>query len=78
MRQDTNLDPKGFLDRLVSFFLKNKLIVLLLVLGTVLWGLMVAPFDWRLGGIPRDPIPVDAIPDIGETHQLNVLFAITK
>ena len=34
MRQDINLDPKGFLDRLVSFFLKNKLIVLLLVLGT--------------------------------------------
>lgn len=31
---------------------------------------MVAPFDWDLGGIPRDPVPVDAIPDIGENQQI--------
>ena len=36
----------------------------------IVWGLMVAPFDWDLGGLPRDPVPVDAIPDIGENQQI--------
>ncbi len=31
---------------------------------------MVAPFDWDLWGLPRDPVPVDAIPDIGENQQI--------
>jgi len=30
----------------------------------------VAPFDWKVGGLPRDPVPVDAIPDIGENQQI--------
>jgi copper/silver efflux system protein len=30
----------------------------------------VAPFDWNLGGLPRDPVPTDAIPDIGENQQI--------
>ena len=34
------------------------------------WGVLVAPFDWDLGGLPRDPVPVDAIPDIGENQQI--------
>ena len=34
------------------------------------WGLVVAPFDWQLGGLWRDPVPVDAIPDIGENQQI--------
>ncbi|CAD7694861.1 unnamed protein product [Ostreobium quekettii] len=31
---------------------------------------MVAPFDWQVGSLPRDPVPVDAIPDIGENQQI--------
>ncbi|MCH7687677.1 MAG: efflux RND transporter permease subunit, partial [Planctomycetes bacterium] len=31
---------------------------------------MAAPFDWDLGALPRDPMPVDAIPDIGENQQI--------
>jgi len=34
------------------------------------WGIMVAPFDWNLGNLPRNPVPVDAIPDIGENQQI--------
>jgi len=34
------------------------------------WGIMVAPFDFSVGGLPRDPVPVDAIPDIGENQQI--------
>ncbi|MBE0665503.1 MAG: efflux RND transporter permease subunit [Candidatus Aminicenantes bacterium] len=69
---DNNIfpQPKSFLDRIILFCLKNKLVVSLLVLAILLWGMMVAPFDWNLGGIPRDQVPVDAIPDIGENQQI--------
>jgi Cu(I)/Ag(I) efflux system membrane protein CusA/SilA len=62
--------PKSILDRVILFCLKNKLVITLMVLGILLWGMMVAPFDWDLGDIPRDPVPVDAIPDIGENQQI--------
>lgn len=34
------------------------------------WGIATAPFDWDIGFLPRDPVPVDAIPDIGENQQI--------
>jgi len=43
--------------------------MLLLVL-IVVWGLSTAPFNWHGGLLPRDPVPVDAIPDIGENQQI--------
>jgi copper/silver efflux system protein len=55
---------------LIRACLENKLVVLLLTAGLVLWGLIVAPFDWNLDGLPRSPVPVDAIPDIGENQQI--------
>lgn len=55
---------------IIWFCIHNKLVVALLVLATVGWGVMTAPFDWRVGSLPRDPIPVDAIPDIGENQQI--------
>ena len=58
------------LDALLWFCLRRKLVVFLLTLLVVGWGLLVAPFDWELGGLPRDPVPVDAIPDIGENQQI--------
>ncbi|MFP4283650.1 MAG: efflux RND transporter permease subunit, partial [Opitutales bacterium] len=65
------LDPRpNPIDRLIRFCLENKLVVVLFTLGMVLWGVMVAPFDWKLEGLPRDPVPVDAIPDIGENQQI--------
>ena len=30
----------------------------------------MAPFNWNLADLPRSPIPVDAIPDIGENQQI--------
>ena len=56
--------------RLIGFCLDNKLVVLLGLLLLVGWGVLVAPFNWDLGGIPRDPVPVDAIPDLGENQQI--------
>lgn len=58
------------MDRIIHFFLKKKIVVFLMIVVFVLWGLAVAPFDWGLGILPRDPVPVDAIPDIGENQQI--------
>jgi Cu(I)/Ag(I) efflux system membrane protein CusA/SilA len=61
---------RGILDRIIRFCLENKLVVTLVVLLVLGWGIMVAPFDWEVGGLPRSPVPVDAIPDIGENQQI--------
>ncbi|MFZ2146573.1 MAG: efflux RND transporter permease subunit [Sedimentisphaerales bacterium] len=61
---------QSLIDKVIRFCLENKLVVGLLVILFVGWGLMVAPFDWDLWGLPRDPVPVDAIPDIGENQQI--------
>ncbi len=62
--------PTGFVARLAGFCLENKLIVVLLMLLMIGWGLVVSPFDSPIGGLPRDPVPVDAIPDLGENQQI--------
>ena len=36
----------------------------------IAWGIVSAPFNWQTGILPRDPVPVDAIPDIGENQQI--------
>jgi Cu(I)/Ag(I) efflux system membrane protein CusA/SilA len=58
------------LDRLIRFCLEQKLIVALLVMFIVGWGIVVAPFDWRISGLERRPLSVDAIPDLGENQQI--------
>jgi Cu(I)/Ag(I) efflux system membrane protein CusA/SilA len=67
---DPDPSRKGLLDSLLWFCLNNKFVVLLLLAFFIFWGLRSAPFDWNLGGLPRDPVPVDAIPDIGENQQI--------
>ena len=51
----------SLLDKVIRFSLENKLVVGLLVLFVTAFGIMVAPFDWEVGDLPRDPIAVDAI-----------------
>jgi len=60
----------GLLDKLIGFCLSNRFLVVMLVLAVIGWGVVVAPFDWQLGPVPRNPVPVDAIPDIGENQQI--------
>ena len=68
----TELTPeqRSLVGRLIGFCLRNKLVVILLVLFVVGAGILVAPFDWKLGDLPRSPVPTDAIPDIGENQQI--------
>lgn len=70
MAPDVELGRRSLLGGIIWFCLYNKLVVVLLVLAIMTWGVMVAPFDWQFGGLPRDPVPVDAIPDIGENQQI--------
>ncbi|MDR1675324.1 MAG: efflux RND transporter permease subunit, partial [Tannerella sp.] len=54
----------------VAFFLNNRPVTMLLCIMIILWGISVAPFDWHGGILPADPVPVDAIPDIGDNQQI--------
>lgn len=62
--------PEGLINNLIYFCLHNKLVVTILLIFASLWGVVVAPFDWEIPGLLRDPVPVDAIPDIGENQQI--------
>ncbi len=57
-------------NRLIRFCLENKFIVAVFTAFLIVWGVLVAPFDWEIPGVQRFPIPVDAIPDIGENQQI--------
>lgn len=58
------------LNSIIKFFLENKLFTFILLFLALIWGLVVAPFEWDIKGLPRDSIAVDAIPDIGENQQI--------
>ncbi|BCD98357.1 efflux RND transporter permease subunit [Marinagarivorans cellulosilyticus] len=58
------------LHALIGFSLRNKAVVFLLTAGLIFWGFLVAPFDWHNDHVARSPVPVDAIPDIGENQQI--------
>jgi Cu(I)/Ag(I) efflux system membrane protein CusA/SilA len=57
-------------NRLVKYFLENRLITFTLLIAFVVIGLVTMPFNLKSGLLPRDPVPVDAIPDIGENQQI--------
>lgn len=58
------------LNKIIKFFIYNKLFAWLFLLIFVGWGIVVAPFDFGADFLPRDPVSVDAIPDIGENQQI--------
>ena len=58
------------LNKIIRYFLENRVITMLLLLLVVVWGISTSPFNWHGGIIPRNPIPVDAIPDIGDNQQI--------
>ena len=58
------------LNKIIRYFLDNKVITILFLLAVIMWGISTAPFNWKGSLLPRDPIPVDAIPDIGDNQQI--------
>ncbi|WP_419784447.1 efflux RND transporter permease subunit [Maridesulfovibrio sp.] len=63
-------EPNSFTEKTILFCLEQKLIVAILLLMVIGGGIFTAPFNWDVGGIDRSPVPVDAIPDIGENQQI--------
>ncbi|TRZ76176.1 MAG: efflux RND transporter permease subunit, partial [Bacteroidetes bacterium] len=57
-------------NRLIKYFLDNRLITFIFLIAFIAGGIVFAPFNWQTGIFPRDPIPVDAIPDIGDNQQI--------
>ncbi|KOH44821.1 efflux RND transporter permease subunit [Sunxiuqinia dokdonensis] len=58
------------LNKIIRFFLENKLVTFLVLTIFISWGIVNSPFGWDTGILPSDPVPVDAIPDIGENQQI--------
>ncbi|WP_320019527.1 efflux RND transporter permease subunit [Labilibaculum manganireducens] len=58
------------LNKIIRFFLENKLVTFLVLIVMISWGIINSPFGWDTGILPSDPVPVDAIPDIGENQQI--------
>jgi len=57
-------------NRLVKYFLENRLITFIFLISFVVLGMVFMPFNWKSDLFPRDPIAVDAIPDIGDNQQI--------
>lgn len=57
-------------NKLIKYFLYNRLVTVILLVFLIGWGLVTSPFGWDTGFLPEDPVPVDAIPDIGENQQI--------
>ena len=58
------------INRIIKYFLENKLVTMLILITLVTWGIITSPFGWKIDPLPSDPVPVDAIPDIGENQQI--------
>lgn len=58
------------LNNSIKFFIDNKFIAWLLLLFFVCWGIITSPFDIGIDTLPRDPVSVDAIPNLGENQQI--------
>ena len=58
------------LNKSIKFLIENKLVAVLLLALFVAWGVVNAPFEWNTGSLPRNPVAVDAITDIGENQQI--------
>jgi Cu(I)/Ag(I) efflux system membrane protein CusA/SilA len=70
VEQPSTAKPSSLLENVIYFCLHQKLMVVLFIIAIIASGIYVAPFDWEVGGIDRNPVAVDAIPDIGENQQI--------
>lgn len=58
------------LSKLIDFFLRQRLLTLILLAVVILWGLIHSPFSRDSEWLPSAPVSVDAIPDLGENQQI--------
>lgn len=56
--------------KIIAYFLHNRIVSAFVLIAVILDGLSTAPFNWHAGLVPRNPVAVDAIPDIGDNQQI--------
>jgi copper/silver efflux system protein len=39
------------LNKTIKYFLENKLVTMLLLVGLVTWGIITSPFGWQIGAL---------------------------
>ena len=52
------MTENNIFNRLVKFFLHNRLITFIFLIAFVVMGLVTMPFNLKSGILPRDPVPV--------------------
>lgn len=58
------------INRIIRYFLQNRMLTILVLLAVIIMGIVTAPFNWKGILIPRNPVPVDAIPNLGDNQQI--------
>ena len=58
------------LQKIIRYFLQNRVVTAIVLIALVAGGLSTAPFAWHGGFLPRNPVSVDAIPDVGDNQQI--------
>ena len=58
------------INNIVYFLLHNRIIAIIVLIGIIIGGLVNSPFDIGTEFLPRNPVSVDAIPNIGENQQI--------
>ena len=58
------------LQKIIRYFLQNRVVTAIVLIALVAGGLSTAPFVWHGGFLPRNPVSVDAIPDVGDNQQI--------
>ncbi|MBP3253610.1 MAG: efflux RND transporter permease subunit [Bacteroidales bacterium] len=55
---------------IIKYFLQNRAVTAIVLTVIIAGGIYTAPFEWTKGSFPRNPVSVDAIPDVGDNQQI--------
>jgi len=58
------------INKLIFFSIENRFVVVIAIILLLFGAYVTAPFNWNSTVFERYPVPVDAIPDIGENQQI--------
>ena len=58
------------LNKIIKYFIENRLITALLLIAILIGGVVTTPFELPHSFLPRNPVAVDAIPDVGDNQQI--------
>ena len=64
------VNERIMLQKIIRYFLQNRVVTAIVLIALVAGGLSTAPFAWHGGFLPRNPVAVDAIPDVGDNQQI--------